>query len=252
MDGSPARASFKMEFQQRIIKREGNTTDETPLKFSYRLLDDAERKQLTIKVDRAGVCAASALDAAERDQVLADLKSNEQGRFLRRLLQLRTQPPKEPAAEMARALAAFLTHDNLSIRHAAASALEHWATQDTVPALLADLNDSTPIVRHAAMNGLATLKAEQAAEPIAARLAENQDRLSASRALKAMGPVAESAVSKQADSKEWVVRSEVCQILSEVGTRESLKTFERLTNNANPLVQQRARQAVQAIQKRSS
>lgn len=241
----------KMDFQQRIVKREGNTTDETPLKFSYRLLDEAEREQLAIRVDRAGVRAAKPLDAAERDQVLADLKSNEQGRFLRRLLQLKTQPPKEPDAEMAGAMAAYLTHDNLSIRHSAASALEHWATEGTAPALLAALDDESPVVRHAAMNGLAAIKSERAAEPIAARLAENQDRLSASRALKALGPVAEAAVSKQADHEEWVVRSEVCQILAEIGTRQSIKTLERLANDPNRLVQQRARQALESVQKRS-
>ena len=244
-----------MDFEQRLIEREGNVTKETPIKITYKLLDEAEREKLrqTTEVATTKVAAGKAakpLSDSERKQTLADLASGERIRFLRRLGELQFKAPEAPDDEVASALAVHLENEQNSIRCAAAKALETWATTQTVPALLKALDDDFPIVRMSATKALGRLKPAQAAEPIAKRLPNLQDRIWSSNALRKMGAVAEPAVLELATHHAWEVRTEVCKILAEIGTPKSEPALKKMQNDENPLVKGMASKALADIEKR--
>jgi HEAT repeat protein len=90
-------------------------------------------------------------------QLVADLKSGEQGRYLRRLLQLQRKKPAKPNWEVAQALEALTASDNPSARHLSTRALANWATPESAEALLKLLDDKSPIVRGPAMTALGNL-----------------------------------------------------------------------------------------------
>lgn len=254
--GTPA----VLEFDQRVITREGNLTEETPVKVSYQLLDGTERKAPATAVPPSGKKpagkgppgkrAAKPLDASTREQLLADLKSGDQGRLLKALLQLQQISPEKADHEVAGAIAAYLEHEDRSTRFTAARALQNWATSKTVPALLKALDDDFLVVRMSVMNTLGRLKEAKAVEPIAARLASYQDRVVASRVLQEMGSVAEAAVSKRLKHEEWQARYEACKILGKIGTKKSVPALKKALDDSNPLVQSTAQRAIAEIEGR--
>ena len=239
-----------MDFELRLIAREENVTRETPVKVTYKLMDEAERQKLQQAAKVAAAEAAKPLSGSEREQTLADLASGEQVRFLRRLVELQQKTPDAPDDEMSSALAVYLEHEQDSIRYAAAKALETWATLKTVPVLVKALDDNFPIVRMSAMKALGRLKPARAAAPIAKRLPNPQDRIWAKEALREMGAMAEPAVLKLASHQAWEVRNEVCKILAEIGTRKSKPALKKMQNDENALVRQMASKALADIEKR--
>ena len=178
------------------------------------------------------------------------MKSNESSQFLKRLIELQRKSPKEPDEEIAAALEVYLVTENKSHRFMAAKALENWATTKSTAALLDALDDDFNIVAGSAMKALGRLRAKEAAAPIAAKLSDLRNRVAASRALVAMGSVAEEPVLKQLNNSEWQVRFEACKILSSIGTEKSLKPLQDLADDKNGLVKQTAKQAIQKVEKR--
>jgi HEAT repeat protein len=118
--------------------------------------------------------------------------------------------------------------------------------------LLKSLDDKSPIVRGAAMQTLARLGAKEAVQPIADMLADRQGRVGASKALQAMGPIAEEAVLKQLKNDEWIVRHEACKVLGAIGTAKGVKLLKKLEADPNLLVRRSAKQAIQKIEKRKT
>lgn len=237
----------KLEFQQKLVIREGTTTEETPIKITFKLLDESERAKLAEAAERPPVVPAEPLTEAQQTEVLADLKSGDKGRCRKAMLLLQKQDSAKPNPEIAAALEAFLTDKDQLQRLSASKALTKWATTDTVAALVKALDDSNVLVRHNVMDALGRLKAEAAAEPIAQKLASQQDRIKASPALQAMGAVAEPAVLKQVENNEWMVRMEVCKILKVIGTQKSVPALTKLQDDPQALVKLLAKQALDAI-----
>lgn len=250
--GSPV----KLDFKQTVFERENNKTEESPLTVSYRLLSEDERKKLATSNQVALENLSSnkntetkKVSSGEQSEIVDSLKPDSK-QALGTILKLQRKTPEKPSPEIAKALEFHLTSKLDSTRYAAMKALENWATLDSKPALMKGLDDSFPIVRHSAMIALVRLNDKEAAELIAKRLNVLQDRLSASRALKAMGENAEDAVLTQADAQEWQTRLEVVRILKTIGTKKSIKALKKLESDANILVKNESKQAVQAIQKR--
>jgi hypothetical protein len=113
--------------------------------------------------------------------------------------------------------------------------------------LLAKLKSSDYFTRESAIEGLARLKTEEAAEAIAERLGVFGDRMAASEALQRMGPVAESAVLKQLDHEDWSVRQEACEILGKIGTQKSVPVLKQALNDSNGIVQHYALEALRRL-----
>jgi HEAT repeat protein len=237
-----------LEYQQKLFVREGTKSEETPIKITFKLLSEAERAKLANTVEGAPLFPNDAMTEAVQAQTLADLKSGDKGKTLRALILLGTKDPAKPDKEMAQALEGMLADKDVLTRTNASRALIRWASADSSPALVKALDDENVLVRHNAMDALGRLKTDDAATAVAARLSNQQDRFKAGPVLSAMGPVAEPAVLKLADDKEWMVRSEVCKILKAVGTQKSVAALTAMQNNdTQPLVKLQAKQALEAI-----
>ncbi len=237
----------KLEFQQKLFVREANATEETPIKITATLLDEAERARLAKTAEGAPLFPNQPLGDDLQKQALADLKSGDKLRTLKALNLLQTKDPEKPNKELAQALEGLLTDKDQSLRFLASRALVKWAGPDSVLALTRALEDENISVRHNAMDALGRLKAEAATEPMARKLTSSQDRFKATQALQAMGSTAEAAVLKLADDKEWMVRSEVCKILKVIGTQKSVPALTALQNDPQALVKRQAKEALDAI-----
>jgi len=249
----------KMEAQQKILQREANKIEETPLKISYRLLTDTEAKDLGKTAEGTLLFPNEALSEALQKQALEDLKSGDKLRLFKAMNMLGTKDPpkfdKEPTPlhkDIAKAIETILAGTDKTLRFSGAKALAKWATNDSLPYLIKTLEGSDVLARHSAIDALMRLNSDKAMEPIAKRLSEVQDRSKARKALEAMGPKAEAVVLKLANHADWSVRNEVCTILAVVGSEKSLPTLTKMQNDSHVVVRRSATQAVDAIQKRKT
>jgi HEAT repeat protein len=79
---------------------------------------------------------------------------------------------------------------------------------------------------------------------------DNGDRIHASKALKEIGSAAEKEVAKYLTHQEWLVRLEACNILKEIGTRQSLPALQAQQQDSNGLVKMAANEAAKACSRR--
>jgi hypothetical protein len=243
-------AFSKFEYQQTITVRDGDDVRETPIQVSFQLLSEEEQKEFLAATEAARAKAAAPPTAEQREQILADLVSNQSSRFLKRLMELQRKSPRQPDEGMAAALEVYLVAEDKSHRFMAAKALENWATNKSTAALLTALDDDFNIVSGSAMKALGRLRAKEAAEPIAAKLSDQRNRVAASRALLVLGSIAEEPVLKQLKHSEWQVRYEACKILGTIGTEKSLQPLQDLADDKNALVKQTAKKAIQKVEER--
>lgn len=247
---------LELTFEQTVIERENNTTEKTPLKITYRLLNDEEQQKLKesrqVTLDNLSTnknTKTTQLSDDDRQTLIANLDPAKP-QSLGEVMKLQRQQPGEPDSDVAKALVKFLESSNNSRRYAAMKALENWATPDVKPQLLKSLDDSFPIVRHSAMIALARLNDKSTAEPIAQKLESLQDRTPASKALTAMGENSEEAVIDQIDAEDWQTRLAVVKILKEIGTKKSVEPLNKLASDSNGLVKREASLALKAIESR--
>jgi hypothetical protein len=238
-----ARGVFtKLDFRQKLVSREENKTEETPIHVTYQLLDDAAAAQVEFEAKRG-------LNVEELAATLADL--NDDKKAVGRILALQKKAPAIPNPEVGEALARLLKGDDKNRRYGVAKALELWASEAQTPDLLQTLEDEMPITRHAALKALARVNPEKAALPAAKMLTVKEDKLAASAVLKTLGSPAEPAVIPVLKDKEWQTRLEAIRILSEIGTDTSIPALEPVsTGDENILNRNTAKEAIAAIKKR--
>jgi HEAT repeat protein len=166
---------------------------------------------------------------ANLDEALADLKAGDANRA-RPSADWLAKAPVEQArqAEVAQKLEPFL--DDRQVRDHAAKALAIWATKENVPALIRALESDSGAVKQSAMDTLAKLKDERAAAPLAKHMANFFDRGNASRALQALGPVAEGEVVKYAFDADGGTQGEARKILESYKTKESVYITQALVD----------------------
>src|SRR5262249_28161189 len=136
--------------------------------------------------------------------------------------------------------------NNTFTRQATLRALGVWGTKESVTILLPLVNDENVFVRKEAMTALGNLKDERAAEPIAKRLVELQDRMHASKTLQAMGSKGEKAVQALLKPSDGVVRLEACKILRASGPKASIDALTAAAQDDNRLVANEAKRALEA------
>lgn len=245
-------SSSKMKM--RLAVRDGGLAVEVTTLVSYELASEAEMAK--IKADEAKRLEeakkrseelARPVGPNEVDSILKDLRSGDATKRSDAAMRLTHQPPKEPNRKMAAGLESLLKTDDLRVRDCAARALQHWATQESIPALLKLLGDKSPLVRGCAIQALGRLKATSAIDRLI-RLWPDEFYVTA--ALKQMGPAAEPAVLKQLSSDNDRMRSEACQVLEEIGTKKSIPALEKAQNDSNFLVKHSAKNALKAIARR--
>jgi HEAT repeat protein len=139
---------------------------------------------------------------------------------LRRLAKYRPDPDaKDEQARAARAIEPMLK--DIFVRTEAYAAMEVWATKDSVPALIAAL-DEGGAPPGAAVRVLTRLKDESAIEPLAAHYVKRGNVNELAKTLSAFGPPAEATALKLLDERNPLVRRAGLSILEEVGGKNAL------------------------------
>ena len=193
-------------------------------------------------------------------QTVEDLRSADGNRRKNaaQWLAVTPKPADSPqAAAVAKGLEAALAMlGPFDRRETYTQALVAWATRDTVPTLIRLLiqdlqdkgNDKFPHASEA-IAALGSLKDERAVDVLILQLAKHT--LDATNALKAMGPVAERKVLGLLNNPLPAVRLVGCDILKDIGTKESIEPLKKLTRNRVPAVKNAAKEALDAINQRA-
>jgi S1-C subfamily serine protease len=192
---------------------------------------------------------ARPLGAAELAQLLDDLDSPNGFKRQHAAERLAKAKPSEPRDKVVKALEPLIKDSSPFLRRAAIQALGVWGNKETVPGLLKVLTSDDVFTRQAAIEALADLKDERAAEPLAKLVANFQDRGHAARALQAIGSKAEKAVLPLLQHSDLFVRVEACKILEVIGTKEAIPALKIAAGDSNGLLRQAAENALKAIQK---
>jgi beta-lactamase regulating signal transducer with metallopeptidase domain len=237
---------LNMDFEVTLFVRSANAEVKLPMTITYRLLEGKELEQLKSQPP----AKPKPLTAEELASAIQDLSAPDRARRNHSAARLALAEPSDQRAKVAQALLPLIEDRDDSTRQWAAKALATWGTAETVPPLVKLLDDSAFAVRHAALDALGASRDSRAAEPVAQRVANAQDRATALRALRALGPSAEAAVRGLLQNPDWSVRVEACRILKDSGGPESVAALEQALQDENALVKQAADEALRAIANR--
>ena len=224
-------------------------------KLDFGTVDSIKDRIITVTARKVDGPPPNADAVARALYQLKSPKANKRREAARQLKD--AMPDGRRRAEVVKALAPLLNDSDVFTRQFAIEALGVWGDKDTVPLLINAMQGRE--TRHQAMNALARIKDERAAEAIAARLEEFGDLLLAAQALKKMGPIAEKAVLARLNHGETQVRLMVCEILTVIGTKQSIAPLEKvIAAGKDPfagqdhLVAMRAKDTLKAIQRRQN
>jgi len=192
------------------------------------------------------------LEDIVRDSILTRLKLQDSVVISQALQELSQYDPGTEDGAIGPALEKLLSHADDSIRNSAAKMIGLWGSKESAPALLKLLDDSVARVRQSAMESLAIWQFADAAEPIMKRLYDVSDRQLAKQALIRLGAGAEGAVLKCLSVTELPVRIVACEILAEIGTKETaLPALKPLADSEKGLIATRAKEAIDRINARA-
>jgi predicted Zn finger-like uncharacterized protein len=168
-------------------------------------------------------------------QVLVEFKSADKTRCRLAANWLATAKLDESRrVEVAGGLDPLLTNADDGVQGAALKAALVWAAPVNVPTLVKIVEDKPDRNRKLAMQVLGKLKDAGGAAAVAARLTDPADRPDATRALKEMGPVATTAVTKYLDHADADVRAEAKVILTSYNSKDNLRLSQALTEIKSP------------------
>ncbi len=191
------------------------------------------------------------LSVAEIDQCLADLQGANAGQANAAAGKLQHAVPlDERRDEVLKALEAMLKQKDPFRRKQAVDALATWAKAETIPLLIQCLEETSLLVKLAAIEALGKLKDERAAEPLAKLVAQPGPRVQAAKALQSLGAKAEKAVLGLLAHAEPEVRQEACRLLKEIGTAASLPALKTASEDTDRTVAASAKEAVTAVSNR--
>lgn len=253
----PSRGLFSLsKMKLRVAMYEGAVLTEVPVQVSYELVSLAEETQMKADAEKAKIDRdklvkdlTRPLTVADLDQIVKDLQSDDHMKASTAKSRLTIKRSKEPDRKMAVALERLLTHENGTVRSAAAAAFSTWATKEDTPTLIKLLDSESMTVRSNALQALGRLKATTAIDRIIQQLPE--DQFVAVMALNEMGSAAEPAALKLLTQGDRAAREQACQILQQVGTKKSLPALEKVRKSENDsLMRLSTEQAIQAIEHR--
>ncbi len=188
------------------------------------------------------------------DQHLATIR-NPEANFSQRYIALsaiaRMAPEDKRRKDVLDVVEPLLKDSNPSIQTTSIKLFGVWGTEDRASVLIEMAGGFSQSHRWDAMRALGTIGGKKSAEAVVKRLTDETDRLTAARALKEMGSVAEEPVLKLVDHPEEQVRYNVYQILGKVGGPKSeaaLKT--KAETEPNGFNRAAAGSALRELQKR--
>jgi hypothetical protein len=165
-------------------------------------------------------------------KVLFDLKSGESRKERESLKRLKDIKPDDRRDQIVTELKRVLEGQNPFNRADAAEALLVWAGKDQgISILLTSLRPNDFVFQDRLIPLLAATKDERVIEPLAKLMEDLAVRQQAVKALKEIGPKAESAVAKRLTNKDRFVATTACELLKDIGTPESIPALEKLAQN---------------------
>ncbi len=190
------------------------------------------------------------LEKAELDKLVKDLQSEDKHKKRMAAGKLAISKPTLRQREVSELLVAELQDKDKYYRQNIAKALATWADKGSVGALLKALEDDHFPVRWDAISALGRIQDARAVEPLVGMVKSGKDKQQAAIALKAIGPIAESAVLTLLKSTVIDQRREAAQILKQIGTAKSVAALEKAEKDSDPLVKMFAGQALKEVTKR--
>lgn len=155
------------------------------------------------------------------------------------------EPVEKRRAEVIQALKKVANAPDLfAPRGEAVKAIVRWGSKDEVPFLLELIDHNDHNVRQAVLVALGQWKDPRAADPVAQRLVNGQDRPWASKALKEIGPAAEKPVIEMLRHEDAGVRVEACRVLKVIGGKDGQAALVKATDDVDKGVIQAAREAL--------
>ncbi len=193
-------------------------------------------------------------DADEETKLAFDLRSSSMNLRMQAFHRLRSVKPGPHQKEVADALVSLLDSREPFAPKEASDALEVWAMPEHVPAILQYLKKEEPLGHGGAVKALGRFKDPQALEQLLEMLGNFFDKKNAAEAIKGYGSSAEKAVLARFTSEDEETIGLLCEILREIGTKESVPTLQQAAAQGQQKhwhrVPERARDAINAIQRR--
>jgi HEAT repeat protein len=158
---------------------------------------------------------------------------------------LKIEPVEARRGEVVEALKKVAaTPGGFAGRAEAIRALARWGTKDDVPFLLGLIDHNDQAVREAVIVTLGQWKDARAADALAQRLVNGQDRPWASQALKDIGPSAEKPVIDMLRHADAGVRVEACRVLRVIAGKAGQAALVEAAEDPDDVVVQAAREAL--------
>jgi len=155
------------------------------------------------------------------------------------------EPVEKRRVEVIQALKKVANSPDLfAPRGEAVKAIVRWGSKDEVPFFLELIDHNDHNVRQAVLVAMGQWKDPRAADPVAQRLVNGQDRPWASKALKEIGPAAEKPVIELLQHEDAGVRAEACRVLKVIGGKEGQAALVKATDDVDKGVIQAAREAL--------
>lgn len=197
----------------------------------------------------SGIHSLTTTQPAETDQVLQDLRSGDVPRVRNAVVRLRGMEPGPGREAIGAEVIKFLDFE--PVRGSAVEAIKHgWFGHDQIPQLreaMARLEDRG--FRYSLAEGISRMNdlEPETIEFLATLF--NESPGDAVRVLRNVGPAAEPAILRYADSPQVEVRKTVCELLRDIGTEASLATLQKLAQDRDRGVADKAREAIREIGK---
>lgn len=188
------------------------------------------------------------LDGATVEELLTIVGKKSEHRRVQAAEKLREHRDAGPNQEVADKLLKLLETDQLTVRNAVAQALEKWATPEINVAALKNLKGGTTEMRQSMMRILAANYVEGNAEGIAQCLANQDDRKVAAETLTTIGEPAQGAVLKMLSHRDSKVKVAACDILTAIGSAESVEAFKKATADWTGTDRLAARKTLKALE----
>lgn len=187
-------------------------------------------------------------DADELTKILFGLRSSnpiKRGEAAKQLARTASNPDRNE--EVTRQLIALLQDRDVFLVKDVMLAMVRWQTDETVPALIKQLESGEFFVRDEAAKILADLGDVRAVEPMIRILNVNPFVVDA---LRKMGAAAEPALINALTYPDPAIRRGVCDVLEQTGGKDALLAMMQLPADSDPLVRLKASVAMQAMQRR--
>jgi serine/threonine protein kinase len=173
-----------------------------------------------------------------------------------RKLNLQRMEDNDEILQVSKALNRLLGNDAPPAdKKLAAQAMQKWGAEANVEALIpfAGGNEEGIFDRRIEVHkALAAIGDERGVAAVASQLPSPWDRpRGTAKALIAFGPKADREVRKYLEKDDPPTQQAACEVLKEVGTRESLPALRRLLISRNPFLRQAADAAIRAIDART-